>query len=54
MLVQILLFGLSRLQLLSGGVVDDSLLGFAFSSWEQNQFALVLFKALDVGLEGFL
>ncbi len=53
-LVGVLLGGLSGLELVSGSVVDVSLLGLVSTSGEEDQLALVTFKSLHVQLETFL
>lgn len=41
----------SRFELLGGSVVDQTLLGFVFASWEQDKLALVGVESSDVQLE---
>ena len=49
-----LLVGLSRFQLLSGGVRNLIFLVLFSSAWEQNQLALVGFETLNIGLKSLL
>ncbi len=53
MLANVLLASISGLELVFGGVSDFSLLVFALSPGEENEFALVVFKTLHVQLESF-
>lgn len=46
-----LVFSGCRLEYLSGGIVDESLLGLILTSGEQDELALVLVKSCDVDLQ---
>ena len=49
-----LMGGSSRFKLLGSSIIDETLLGFVFASWEQDQLALVGVESGDVQLELFL
>lgn len=48
-----MLLSFSGLQLVSGGISNLSLLELAFSSWEEDQLALVVLQAIDINLQSF-
>jgi hypothetical protein len=50
-LAGVLLFGLSRLELVSGGVADVTLLRLVGSSWEEDELALEAFESLNIELK---
>ena len=43
----------NTLDLLGSGVINLTLLWLSFSSWEDDQFVLVLIQSLDVGVHHF-